>query len=109
MTIGDLRYKIEAMGDTMNFCIEDVFSWRGSYDEAACYITPNETTKEHNLEMIDRLLTHVFEGWKGGEYTYDPWTQIHFEQGPSEWSDDKFLIRFLVCNSSNDDVKYIFT
>ena len=37
MTIRELRLKIESWeNDTMDFCIEEVFSWRGIYAEPAC-------------------------------------------------------------------------
>ena len=109
MTIQHLKEKIESLGNTMNFCIEDVFSWRGAYAEPACCISSHNTTKAHNLEMLNRLTTETFYGWKGGEYTYNTYYDIHFESEWSSWTDGTFLNRFLLDNADNDDVRYIFS
>ena len=50
----------------MNFKIEDVFSWRGIYYEPCVSLSTNKSTKEENLNMLNRLCTETFEGWKGG-------------------------------------------
>lgn len=109
MTIQELTNKIESLGDTMDFCIEDIFSWRGFYIEPACTISTNNTTKEHNLSMLNKLITETFYGWKGGEYTYTEYSDIHFEEDRGSWSDGKFLNRFLLNNANNKDVKFIFS
>lgn len=109
MTIQELTNKIASLGDTMDFCIEDVFSWRGVYSEPACTISTNNTTKEHNLYMLGLLITEPFYGWKGGTYTYTEYSDIHFEEDAGSWSDGKFLNRFLLNNGNNKDVKFIFS
>ena len=109
MTIQELTNKIASLGDTMDFCIEDVFSWRGSYDEPACTIYTNNTTKEHNLYMLGLLITEAFCGWKGGAYTYTEYSDIHFEEDAGNWSGGEFLNHFLLNNANNKDVKFIFS
>lgn len=108
MNIYEFKRRIESLGDTMNFCIESVFSWRGSYREPACSISTRNTTKEHNLEMLERLLNNLFWGWKGGEYTYDITDEIHFESDYGSWTDGKYLYKFLMDNGDNEDVRKIF-
>lgn len=109
MTINELQNAIKWLGDEMNFCIEDVFSWRGAYAEPACEISTRRVSKQHNLDMINRLLTETFRGYKGGEYTYNEIDDIHFECEPGAYSDGKYLNKFLLDNSDNKDVYEIFT
>lgn len=108
MTIYELIKKIQSLGDTMDFCIEDVFSWRGVYAEPACSISSRKTTKKHNLQMLKRLMKETFDGYKGGEYTYDKNSEIHFEEEWSSFTDGKYLNGFLLDNADNEDVKSIF-
>lgn len=109
MTIEELYNKIESwQEDTMNFKITDVFSWRGSYDEPACSIQCMQATKEENLEMLNRLTSEPFLGWKGGEYEYTPYHEIHFELDTSESSNGQYLIRFLLNNTHEPIVQHIF-
>lgn len=108
MTLNEFANRIESLGNTMDFCIEDVFSWRGSYDMPACSISARKTTRKHNLIMIDRLLNETFEGWKGGEYDYKYYQDINFEPGWSSYTDGKYLNKFLMDNGDNEDVRKIF-
>ena len=109
MTILELKEKIESWPETtMPFCIEDVFSWRGVYAEPSCAISTCDTSKEHNIEMLERLVTEEFYGWKGGEYHYHNYNDIHFEVSDGSWSDGKFIKDFLLDNSDNAAVRYIF-
>lgn len=109
MTIRDLREKIESWPETtMPFCIKDVFSWRGVYAEPACSISTRETSKEDNLFMLDTLTSDIFEGWKGGEYSYHDYDDIHFEVSDGSWSDGMFIQNFLLDNADNAAVRHIF-
>lgn len=64
-----------------------MFSWRGIYSEVA--FTPSKTgSKEESLEMIEMALTEEFEGWKGGVFTYDLYTRVHFEKQMQDCFDD---------------------
>jgi hypothetical protein len=109
MTLQELREKIESLGETMNFRITDVFSWRGSYRLPACSISAELTTKEENLAMIERLLSETFTGYKGGEYEYSDCDDINFEPGYWAWTDGRYLIQFILDNANNEDVRKIFS
>ena len=109
MTLKELYDKIESYpSDTMNFCIEDVFSWRGIYAEPCCSLSTKQTTKQENLNMLRRLTNEVFRGYKGGEYTYtfDDW--INFECDCSEYTDGRYLNGFINKYKENPEVKHIF-
>lgn len=109
MTLGEFYDKIESWpSDTMNFRIEDVFSWRGFYVEPCCEISTEETSKQYNLDMLRRLVNEVFIGWKGGEFTYTFDDIIHFEcEEGSYTSNNGYLIGFIARNQ-NEEVKHIF-
>lgn len=82
MTIQDLKNYFEKT-DKPKFFLTDVFSWRGIYDEVA--FTPSkEGTKEKSLELIKESLENSYRGWKGGIFTYDLDTEVHFEYDPSD-------------------------
>ncbi len=77
MTIEDL-YDYFRTSKKPKFYLVDVFSWRGIYDEVA--FTPSKIgSVKKSIEILDRAITETFDGWKGGEYTYDLWTKAHFE------------------------------
>lgn len=83
-----IQYLKEYFENTENprFYLVDVFSWRGCYYEVA--FTPSKNgSKEDSLRQIDRALTETFDGWKGGEYTYDEYTNAHFETKKGGCSD----------------------
>lgn len=85
MLILDLKEYYEN-NDNPKIFLTSVFSWRGSYDEVA--FTPSlEGSKEESLKVINRALTAVFDGWKGGEYRYDGFTRVHFENEPRACGD----------------------
>ena len=109
MTVKELQEKIKSWPDaTMPFCIEDVFSWRGVYAEPACCISTRDVSKEDNLSMLNMLTSDTFTGWKGGEYSYNDYNDIHFESSRGSWSDGKFIIDFLLDNVDNAAVRHIF-
>lgn len=81
MTIQDLKEYFETT-EKPKFFLTDVFSWRGAYNEVA--FTPSkEGTKEESLELIEWALEESFCGWKGGIFSYDLDTEVHFECDPS--------------------------
>ena len=109
MTLGDLYDRILSYPeDTMNFCIEDVFSWRGSYCEPCCELSTRNVSKDHNLNMLNKLLTESFVGWKGGSYTYIVDDTIHFEAGEGSYSDEYYIKEFITNNHNTPEVKHIF-
>ena len=83
-----MQYLKEYFEKTENpkFYLVDVFSWRGIYNEVA-FVPSKEGSVEESLRQIDRALTETFEGWKGGEYSYDEYTDVHFETEPRRSSD----------------------
>ena len=109
MTLGELYQKVESWPeDTMDFCITDVFSWRGVYAEPACSLACTPTPKQDNLDMLTRLSNEVFEGWKGGEFEYDCTDDINFEAGEGSYSDGKYLIKFILANGHRPVIHHIF-
>jgi len=109
MTLGDLYDRILSYPeDTMNFCIEDVFSWRGSYDEPCCEISTRTVPKDHNLDMLNKLITESFVGWKGGSYTYIMDDTIHFESDEGSYSNEYYIKQFITNNYNTPEVKHLF-
>lgn len=101
MTIKELYDKIESWPeDIMNFCITDVFSWRGVYAEPACSLSCIQTLKQDNLHMLNRLINEIFNGWKGGKYKYYSTDTLNFECEKSSYSDGKYIMNFLAKNHS---------
>jgi hypothetical protein len=108
MTIEELYNKIESWPEnTMDFCITGVFSWRGVYAEPACSLSTSNTTKQENLDMLSRLTSEIFMGWKGGEYTYNFDDEINFECEDGSYSAGDYLRGFLDRNHSLI-IKHIF-
>lgn len=85
MTIQYLKEYFEKT-ENPRFYLVDVFSWRGVYDEVA-FVPSKDGSKEESLKQIDRALTETFYGWKGGEYTYEEYTDAHFETEERGFSD----------------------
>ena len=110
MTLGELYDKIKSYPhDTMDFCVTDVFSWRGSYDEPCCSLsTTKQTTKRENLDMLRRLTNEEFYGYKGGEYTYTFDDKINFECDCSVYSNGMYLKGFIKRNEDSEIINHIF-
>lgn len=71
--------------------ISDPFSWRGAYDEVAFAVIlhlPN--TREAILEKIEQAYKNTFIGYKGGEYTYNDHTPVHFESDICDYTDGTY-------------------
>lgn len=108
MTIKQLYDNIESYpNDNMDFCIENVFAWRGIYQEAACEISTRNVSKQYNLEQLKKLTSETFFGWKGGEFTYSEYTPIHFEYDYGSYTNGNYILCFLT-NNDNDAIKHIF-
>lgn len=109
MTIRELRQKIESWeNDTMDFCIEEVFSWRGIYAEPACSLSTRNVTKEHNLQMLEELISRPFYGWKGGEFEYADYDTLNFEDSWGSWTDGAYLMHFIE-NNQTPIIQHIFS
>lgn len=109
ITLGEFYDKIKSYHqDTMDFCITDVFSWRGIYREPCCSLSIKQTTKQENLDMLRRLTNEVFRGYKGGEYIYTFDDRINFECDCSDYSSGLYLKGFIEKNKDSEIINYIF-
>lgn len=109
MRLHELMELIESWkDDTMDFCIEDVFSWRGSYDKPCCSLSTRQASKKDNLKELGYLLELSFEGYKGGIYTYGLDDEVHFEKDYSSYSNGNFIKTFIEENGDSEIVKHIF-
>lgn len=109
MTLKELYDKIKSYpSDTMNFCIEDVFSWRGIYAEPCCSLSVEKTNKQDNLNKLSDLVKFEFSGWKGGYFEYDWDSTIHFESDYGEYTDGRYLNGFINKYKENPEFKHIF-
>lgn len=81
MTLKEFKTHIESFPNEteFNYGISKPFSWRGVYAEVAFEMLEQPMTKEDILANIELAYTETFRGYKGGEYTYDDHTDIHFE------------------------------
>jgi len=77
-------------GFTFEFGISEPFSWRGSYAEVAFKIVKQPMTREEVLKNIKLAYDDCFYGYKGGEYRYGDYTNIHFETDSGSWSDGQY-------------------
>ena len=74
------------MTDNPKFYLINVFSWAGACGEVA--FSPSiEGTKEESIRLINRALTETFHGYYNEEYTYDLYTEVHFEADVGEYYD----------------------
>ena len=88
--LGELRGFIENLPEdkTFRFSLDGPFSWRGNYQEVGFCIVRRECSKKELLEVVNDAFTGTFEGYKGGEYTYDEETRINFENDDSCYTRD---------------------
>lgn len=98
-----MQISIEAMLDTCkaNPRIEvklkpyDCGSWRGIYAEAAIFVKEEASTLKEWIPFLEKLLTtRAFEGYKGGEFSFHPFTALHIEYAQSHASDTLWLKLF---------------
>ena len=109
MTLKELYDKIESYpSDTMNFCIEDVFAWRGSYVEPCCSLSVKKTNKQDNLDKLNDLVKFEFSGWKGGYFEYDWDSTINFESDYGTYTDGGYLKYFINEHKETPEFKHIF-
>ena len=109
MKLSELMGLIESWhDDMMDFCIEDVFSWRGSYDKPCCSLSTRKVSKVENLKELSRLLKFSFNGYKGGIYTYELDDEVHFESDYDSYTDGEYIKAFVEKNRDSEIVKHIF-
>lgn len=105
MTLGEMKelFSSYPKDTVLDYGIDDVFSWRGSYDEPCFNITENVTVGEC-LAHIEHALDGLFCGWKGGEYSYHEESPVNFEREDGVWSDGKYLQTKLFDIAQSDDI-----
>lgn len=111
ITVGQFKNIIKYYpSEKIPFSIKEYDSWRGIY--AHPYIRPStaDSTKETLIFDLDNLLSGIFEGWKGGFYTYDEDSLLHFDYGPSYSScteETSCFLNFIKENKDNKFVKFL--
>ena len=108
ITLGEFKKLIEKYpSDEVPFSIIDYGSWRGIY--AHPYITPSTevSKKEELLNDLHILTKGGFEGWKGGWFSYNDDTPLHFEYGASYSSITESSSCFLNFIRDNKDNKFV--
>lgn len=97
MTLGDFKKHIEGfpVGTQFNFGISEPFSWRGAYAEVAFAIIEQPMTRDEVLAKIQLAYRGTFCGYKGGEYSYDDYTDVHFEQDGSSYTDGGYVSEWI--------------
>ena len=100
MTLGQFKKYIQSLpnGRSFLFSISRPFSWRGVYSDVAFSLSNEPSAKEDVLAKIEVALTEVFEGYKGGDYRYNEFTEIHFERGHSGYTDGEYAKEFIEAN-----------
>jgi len=120
MELEDFKKHISSFknGTKFNFGITKPFSWRGSYDEVAFSIIESPMSKECILANIELAYTETFYGYKGGEYKYQDYTTVNFEEeGSRNYSDGRYVAQMIAkiehseeCRSQEERlVKLAFT
>lgn len=97
MELKQFKQQIEQAeeGKTFDYGISEPFSWRGSYDEVAFEIIEQPMTREEILANIEKAYTGTFYGYKGGEYTYVDYTEVHFEEDGSRYTDGGYCAEMI--------------
>lgn len=111
ITLGQFMNCVESYPtEEMPIRIEDVFSWRGIYDQPAANIEAEKSTKSENMSMLRRLLNETFMGWKGGTFYFCDFDEMHFEtdQSVSTTEERTFILDFLEKNKENEFVKHFW-
>lgn len=75
----------------------DCGSWRGIYNEAVIFVEDGSSTLKEWIPFLEKLLDkdEVFEGYKGGEYSYYDTTPLHIEYQQSSADDTLWIKMFL--------------
>lgn len=107
MTLGELKSHIEnhPNGTNFNYSLSNPFSWRGIYAEVAFAIEKIPSTKEELLKKVEMALNNTFTGYKGGDYKYSEYTDIHFEESIGRWTDGDY-VRNLI-EEITDEEQYV--
>jgi hypothetical protein len=97
MNLGEFKQYIESFEPDTSFQygISKPFSWRGIYSEVAFAVSETSMTRKEILENINIAYTGVFEGYKGGKNRYKDYTDIHFEENISQWTDGGYCAKWI--------------
>lgn len=98
MYLKEFKKYIQSFPDNHEFncLLSKPFSWRGSYDEVAFDIDFTlKSSKEDILKNIELAYTEIFYGYKGGEFTYSDYTEVHFEEDNSKYTDGEYCIQLI--------------
>lgn len=91
-------------GKQFDYGLSKPFSWRGSYDEVAFSIE-GAMSREDILKNIELAYTETFFGYKGGEYRYNNYTSVNFEEyGARNYSDGGYTSRKIA--ELEEDIPY---
>ena len=105
MKLGQFREYIESLpnGTLFNYGLSSPFSWRGSYDEVAFEVVKTGLyNREEVLTEINKAYDNTFQGWKGGNFTYDDHTRVNFEREEGSYSDGAYCGEILEHIGSDD-------
>lgn len=103
MTLKEFREYVErAEVTTFKYGLSDPFSWRGSYDEVAFAVLEQPMTKQEVLAKIDKAYEDTFYGYKGGEYTYKDYTDVHFEEGVEMYTGGDYCAAWIAKIEGNE-------
>ena len=74
----------------------DCGSWRGAYVEAAIFVEDGSSTLNEWIPFLEKLLDEreVFEGYKGGEFSFYDYTSLHIEYVQRSATDTLWLKLF---------------
>lgn len=97
MTLKEFKDYINGFpnGTEFDFGVSEPFSWRGSYDEVAFDIMEQKMSKENILKNIELAYTETHFGYKGGEYQYKDYTDIHFEESCGRYTDGGYCANWI--------------
>ena len=97
MELKEFKQHIEQVetGKTFDYGISEPFSWRGSYNEVAFEILEQTMTRDEILANINKAYEGSFYGYKGGEYTYKDYTEVHFEEDTSRYTDGGYCAEMI--------------
>jgi len=82
MNLGQLIDALKAVPDksrTVPKGFKNPHSWRGIYAELA-FEPADNVTIEAMLKDAESAIGPTFQGWKGGDYTYDRETPVHISK-----------------------------
>lgn len=109
--IGDLRKCIETYPDNIiPFKIVDMWSWRGIYQDACLEVELKDCGKHDLLIELTDLTNNEFTGWKGGEYEYDDYDYVHFENDPgasTTHKDNSVSLHLFKDNQNNPFIEHV--